>query len=143
MSLRCLADVNKNIRKRDASRSEASGRTSILEALKHFGRSFTELMAITCPTKHEARNFEIRNRLLQHRSPDNLELRSPDNNAIMATELTVQSERAYQKQPHIFLNSKSKVKSARVGKGGRRWYKDVGLGFRTPKTAIEGNYIGM
>lgn len=25
----------------------------------------------------------------------------------------------------------------------RRWYKDVGLGFRTPKTAIEGQYIGM
>jgi len=61
----------------------------------------------------------------------------------MATELTVQSERAFQKQPHIFLNSKSKTKSTRVGKGGRRWYKDVGLGFRTPKTAIEGNYIGM
>ena len=60
----------------------------------------------------------------------------------MATELTVQSERAFQKQPHIFLNSKSKAKS-RVGKGGRRWYKDVGLGFRTPKTAIEGHYIGM
>ena len=63
--------------------------------------------------------------------------------AIMATELTVQSERAFQKQPHIFLNSKSKAKSSKVGKGGRRWYKDVGLGFRTPKTAIEGNYIGM
>lgn len=61
----------------------------------------------------------------------------------MATELTVQSERAFQKQPHIFQNSKSKVKSSRPGKGGRRWYKDVGLGFRTPKTAIEGNYIGM
>lgn len=61
----------------------------------------------------------------------------------MATELTVQSERAYQKQPHIFLNHKSKAaKSRRVGKGGRRWYKDVGLGFRTPKTAIEGSYIG-
>ena len=61
----------------------------------------------------------------------------------MATELTVQSERAFQKQPHIFLNSKSKTnKSKRVGKGGRRWYKDVGLGFRTPKTAIEGTYIG-
>ncbi|KEF63246.1 40S ribosomal protein S11 [Exophiala aquamarina CBS 119918] len=60
----------------------------------------------------------------------------------MATELTVQSERAYQKQPHIFLNHKSKAaKSRRVGKGGRRWYKDVGLGFRTPKTAIEGSYI--
>lgn len=59
-----------------------------------------------------------------------------------ATELTVQSERAFQKQPHIFLNSKTKTKSARPGKGGRRWYKDVGLGFRTPKTAIEGSYIG-
>ncbi|PMB70856.1 40S ribosomal protein S11-B [Beauveria bassiana] len=59
-----------------------------------------------------------------------------------ATELTVQSERAFQKQPHIFLNSKTKAKSARPGKNGRRWYKDVGLGFRTPKTAIEGSYIG-
>ncbi|KAL8664895.1 MAG: hypothetical protein Q9168_007817 [Polycauliona sp. 1 TL-2023] len=62
----------------------------------------------------------------------------------MATELTVQSERAYQKQPHIFANAKSKrvkSKSTKVGKGGRRWYKDVGLGFRTPKTAIEGSYI--
>merc|ERR1712166_826840 len=61
--------------------------------------------------------------------------------ATMATELTVQSERAYQKQPHIFLNSKSKSMSTAVGKGGRRWYKDVGLGFRTPKNAIEGSYI--
>ncbi|KAI9924645.1 ribosomal 40S subunit protein S11A [Aspergillus wentii] len=59
----------------------------------------------------------------------------------MATELTVQSERAFQKQPHIFLNSKTKAKSKKAGQG-RRWYKDVGLGFRTPKTAIEGNYIG-
>ena len=61
----------------------------------------------------------------------------------MATELTVQSERAYQKQPHIFVNSKAKrAKSTKAGKGGRRWFKDVGLGFRTPKTAIEGTYIG-
>ena len=64
--------------------------------------------------------------------------------AIMATELAVQSERAYQKQPHIFQNHKSKAtKSKKVGKGGRRWYKDVGLGFRTPKTAIDGSYIGQ
>lgn len=59
----------------------------------------------------------------------------------MATELTVQSERAFQKQP-IFQNQKVKAKTTRPGKGGRRWYKDVGLGFRTPKTAIEGTYIG-
>ena len=61
----------------------------------------------------------------------------------MATELTVQSERAFQKQPHIFVNSKARrTKSIKAGKGGRRWFKDVGLGFRTPKTAIEGTYIG-
>ncbi|KAF5988922.1 40s ribosomal s11 [Fusarium coicis] len=60
---------------------------------------------------------------------------------VTATELTVQSERAFQKQPHIFQNSKTKTKSTRPGKGGRRWYKDVGLGFRTPKAAIEGSYI--
>jgi small subunit ribosomal protein S11e len=53
----------------------------------------------------------------------------------------VQSERAFQKQPHIFLNSKTQNgKSKRVGKS-RRFYKGVGLGFRTPKTAIEGSYI--
>ena len=63
--------------------------------------------------------------------------------AIMATELTVQSERAFQKQPHIFVNTKLKApKSTRAGRSGRRYYKDVGLGFRTPKTAIEGTYIG-
>lgn len=63
----------------------------------------------------------------------------------MATELTVQSERAFQKQPHIFLNHRGKLaKSKKLkGKTGRRWFKDVGLGFRTPKTAIEGSYIGM
>ncbi|KAK4555126.1 40S ribosomal protein S11-B [Recurvomyces mirabilis] len=59
----------------------------------------------------------------------------------MATELAVQSERAYQKQPHVFLHSKALKKSTKKGKGGRRYYKDVGLGFRTPKTAINGNYI--
>ena len=63
--------------------------------------------------------------------------------AIMATELTVQSERAFQKQPHVFQNNKKQGgKTKRAGKGGRRWVKDVGLGFRTPRTAIEGNYIG-
>jgi len=62
----------------------------------------------------------------------------------MATELAVQSERAFQKQPHIFPNSKRSTqgKSKRVGKGGRRWFKEVGLGFKTPKEAINGDYIG-
>ncbi|WQF87422.1 Putative small ribosomal subunit protein uS17 [Colletotrichum destructivum] len=65
----------------------------------------------------------------------------PHHDVKMATELTVQSERAFQKQKGIFLNQKVKAKSARPGKSGRRWYKDVGLGFRTPTTAIEGSYI--
>ncbi|KAH0494958.1 hypothetical protein TgHK011_008536 [Trichoderma gracile] len=39
------------------------------------------------------------------------------------------------------IDRPTKTKSTRPGKGGRRWYKDVGLGFRTPKTAIEGSYI--
>lgn len=54
----------------------------------------------------------------------------------MATELAVQSERAFQKQPHIFNASKSKS-----SKASKRWYKDVGLGFKTPKEAVLGSYI--
>ena len=61
----------------------------------------------------------------------------------MATELTVQSERAYQKQPHIFLNQKSKAAKSKKSTAGRRWYKDVGLGFKTPRNAISGSYIGQ
>lgn len=52
-------------------------------------------------------------------------------------ELTVQSERAFLKQPHIFQNPKTAGKTKE-----KRWYKDVGLGFKTPKEAIEGTYIG-
>jgi len=52
-------------------------------------------------------------------------------------ELTVQSERAFLKQPHIFTNPKTTGKTK-----AKRWYKDVGLGFKTPKEAIEGTYIG-
>jgi small subunit ribosomal protein S11e len=52
-------------------------------------------------------------------------------------ELTVQSERAFLKQPHIFQNPKVAGKTKE-----KRWYKDVGLGFKTPKEAIEGTYIG-
>lgn len=52
-------------------------------------------------------------------------------------ELGVQTEKAFQKQP-IFYNSKAARKSTRD----RRWYKDVGLGFKTPRAAIEGTYIG-
>lgn len=50
-----------------------------------------------------------------------------------------QNEKSFQKQQGIFLNSK-KLLSTNTKKG-IRYYKNVGLGFRTPKEAIEGQYI--
>merc|ERR1712203_450164 len=50
-----------------------------------------------------------------------------------------QNERAFQKQEACFLNSKS-VLAAKTKKG-IRYYKNVGLGYKTPKEAIEGTYV--
>uniref|UniRef100_A0A8C7E3C8 Small ribosomal subunit protein uS17 n=1 Tax=Naja naja TaxID=35670 RepID=A0A8C7E3C8_NAJNA len=51
------------------------------------------------------------------------------------------TERAYQKQPTIFQNKKRVL----LGDAGKeklpRYYKNIGLGFKTPKEAIEGSYI--
>lgn len=51
------------------------------------------------------------------------------------------TERAYQKQPTIFQNKKRVL----LGETGKeklpRYYKNIGLGFKTPKEAIEGTYI--
>ncbi|QRW05218.1 ribosomal S17 N-terminal [Ceratobasidium sp. AG-Ba] len=49
-----------------------------------------------------------------------------------------QIEKAFQKQ-HLFQNAKSRGKKV-IGKD-KRWYKDVGLGFKTPSEAINGTYI--
>ena len=53
-----------------------------------------------------------------------------------------QSERSFQKQSSVFLNKKATA-GAKVSKkaGNPRYYKSVGLGFRTPKEAISGTYI--
>ncbi|KAI5442175.1 30S ribosomal protein S11 [Lathyrus oleraceus] len=48
-----------------------------------------------------------------------------------------QTEKAYLKQPKVFLCSKKSGKGKRPGKGGNRFWKSVGLGFKTPKEAIE------
>ncbi|KAG0255450.1 30S ribosomal protein S11, chloroplastic [Mortierella polycephala] len=47
-------------------------------------------------------------------------------------------EKAFQKQQGIFQNTKVIGKKSAKS---NRWYKDVGLGFKTPKEAIEGHYI--
>ncbi|CAO2634799.1 40S ribosomal protein S11 [Lemmus lemmus] len=53
----------------------------------------------------------------------------------------IQTERAYQKQPTIFQNKKCVL----LGETGKeklpRYYKNIGLGFKTPKEANEGTYI--
>ncbi|KAL1739873.1 hypothetical protein HDZ31DRAFT_68497, partial [Schizophyllum fasciatum] len=50
-----------------------------------------------------------------------------------------QIEKAFQKQP-LFQNAKAKGNKKVSGKE-KRWYKDVGLGFKTPTEAINGTYI--
>ncbi|KAK9718391.1 40S ribosomal protein S11-B [Basidiobolus ranarum] len=52
--------------------------------------------------------------------------------------MSEQIEKAFQKQVGIFQNAK--VVGAKKSRN-LRWYKDVGLGFKTPKEAIEGTYI--
>merc|ERR1712138_38400 len=50
-----------------------------------------------------------------------------------------QNERAFQKQTGVFLNTKSLLSTKT--KKGVRYYKNVGLGFKTPKEAIDGEYV--
>merc|ERR1712230_85606 len=51
-----------------------------------------------------------------------------------------QAERAFQKQPTIFVGKKRVLGSKKEGKTLRYW-KQVGLGFKTPRDAINGTYI--
>jgi small subunit ribosomal protein S11e len=57
-----------------------------------------------------------------------------------AAKMADQTERAFQRQLSVQRGYNKTAKKI-VGKGGLRWYKNIGLGFRTPKEAIEGNYI--
>merc|ERR1711939_210587 len=50
-----------------------------------------------------------------------------------------QTERAFQRQEHVFMNKKSLL--ATKTKKGVRYYKNVGLGIKTPKEAIDGQYV--
>ncbi|KAJ0091719.1 hypothetical protein Patl1_12522 [Pistacia atlantica] len=49
-----------------------------------------------------------------------------------------QTEKAFLKQPKVFLSSKKSGKGKRPGKGGNRFWKNIGLGFKTPRDAIDG-----
>ncbi|XP_039849491.1 40S ribosomal protein S11-like isoform X2 [Panicum virgatum] len=52
-----------------------------------------------------------------------------------------QTEKAFLKQPKVFLCPKKATKGNKPGKGGNRFWKNIGLGFKTPREAIEGTYI--
>ena len=51
-----------------------------------------------------------------------------------------QTERAYQKQDAVFLGRKRQL--AKKSKKGLRYVRSVGLGFKTPKLALEGSRVG-
>ncbi|KAG0570853.1 hypothetical protein M758_2G182200 [Ceratodon purpureus] len=52
-----------------------------------------------------------------------------------------QTEKSFLKQPKVFLSSKASARGKAPGKAGTRFWKNVGLGFKTPREAIEGTYI--
>ncbi|CAF1028510.1 unnamed protein product, partial [Didymodactylos carnosus] len=51
----------------------------------------------------------------------------------------MEHERSFQKQPTIFLNKKNQTLKGKAKAA--RYTKNVGLGFKTPREAIEGSYI--
>merc|ERR1711990_1315280 len=55
------------------------------------------------------------------------------------SKMDIQNQKAFQKQPH--MTSVKCRKLTRSSRKGNRYVKDVGLGYKTPKTAIEGKYI--
>ncbi|CAN0901103.1 Ubiquitin-like domain-containing protein CIP73 [Linum grandiflorum] len=62
-------------------------------------------------------------------------------NFLFGLSFLLQTEKAFLKQPNVFLSSKKTGKGKRPGKGGNRYHKSIGLGFKTPREAIEGTYI--
>ena len=55
--------------------------------------------------------------------------------------MDIQNEKAFQKQEAIFLGKKKRSLTKRQSIRETRFYKNVGLGFKTPRTAIENNYV--
>merc|ERR1711907_76659 len=58
---------------------------------------------------------------------------------VSAPAMDIQDKRAYQKQPHMTAIKCRKL--TRSSRKGNRFVKEVGLGFKTPRAAIEGKFI--
>ena len=54
---------------------------------------------------------------------------------------SLQTERAYQKQPTSFQNKKRVLLGEPDKEKLPRYYKNIGLGFKTPKEATKGTYL--
>ncbi|TQD88407.1 hypothetical protein C1H46_026066 [Malus baccata] len=110
------------------------------------GNSSEHRMAQDSPTRAETSDVgSSRRRSDSEESEPNLPtskrqkvttIRSSHDRMVQAT-----TEKAFLKQPKVFLSSKKSGKGKRPGKGGNRFWKSVGLGFKTPRDAIEGTYI--
>ena len=55
----------------------------------------------------------------------------------MSQQLLTQTQKSFQKQDGIFQGSKRVVAKGRAP----RYYRSIGLGFKTPEEAIKGNYV--
>jgi small subunit ribosomal protein S11e len=56
-------------------------------------------------------------------------------------DVAIQTHRAYSKQTGVNENSRKKAKKNTNSSGRLRYWKNVGLGFKTPKAAINGKYV--
>ena len=78
--------------------------------------------------------------MLQYRSISFSYVSSEDSYDFVITFMNLlffQTEKAFQKQPSIFLNKK-RLLGQKVKKNELRFVKNVGLGFRTPKEVLTG-----
>ena len=60
---------------------------------------------------------------------------------VAQADVAIQVEKAYQKQTGVNENSRNPAKKHVNNSGKVRYWKNIGLGFRTPKAAINGKYI--
>lgn len=55
--------------------------------------------------------------------------------------MEAQTEKAFQKQPTIVMTGKPSELKKKIPKKKLRYTRNVGLGFKTPREAVEGKYI--
>merc|ERR1711998_615382 len=61
--------------------------------------------------------------------------------AVSVAATVEQNQRGFQKQDNIFVGKKRALGAKKPGIRETRYYKPVGLGIKTPRSAIEGTYV--